>query len=92
MEDLSQHMNIIISHEEALHKPNEIGPSQTKIHQFYPVSLPKLSKLKSLPSPEIDLNFIVETAINRPKPCDGIFKKRAELVIVFNTYGIIYNN
>ena len=32
-----------ISHEEALHKPNKTGPSQTKIHQFYPVSLPELS-------------------------------------------------
>ena len=98
MEDLSsfttyeyeQHCKSI-SHEEALHRPNEIGPSQTKIHQFYPVSLPKLSKLESLPSPEIDLNVIVKTAINRPKPCDGIFNKKAELVILFNTYGIMDN-
>ena len=44
-----------------------------------------------MPSPEIDLNVIVGTAINRPKPCDGIFNKRVELVILFNTYGIMDN-
>ena len=43
-----------------------------------------------MPSPEIDF-VIVETAINRPKPCDGIFNKRAELVILFNTHGIMDN-
>ena len=64
-----------ISHEETLHKPSEIGPSQTKIRQFYPASFPELSKFEGLPSPEIDLNVIVETAINRPKPCDGIFNE-----------------
>ena len=42
-----QHCKSIL-HQEALHKPNEIGPSQTKIHQFYPVSFQELSKFEML--------------------------------------------
>ena len=38
----------------------KIGPFHTKLNQFYPVSLPKLSKLESLPLLKLSLMLLLK--------------------------------